>query len=88
MGTNIQPNKAGLALGLLIGGWHLTWALLVATGWAQPFSDFIFWLHFIKPIYVIGPFNAGVAALLVGITAVMGYVLGYAFAMLWNWVHK
>ncbi|MDO8534736.1 MAG: hypothetical protein Q7S17_08360 [Xanthobacteraceae bacterium] len=88
MGTNIQPNKAGMALGLLIGGWHLSWALLVATGWAQPFIDFIFWLHFIKPIYVIGPFNAGVAALLVGITAVIGYVLGYAFAMLWNWVHK
>ena len=84
----IHPVKAGIAVGALIGGWHLCWALLVAAGWAQPMIDFIFWMHFIKPIYVIGPFNASVAALLVGITAAIGYVLGYAFAMLWNWVHQ
>jgi len=88
MGNTIQPNKAGLALGALLGIWHLAWATLVAIGWAQPLINFIFWLHFIKPIYVIEPFNAGTAALLVAITALSGYVMGFIFALLWNRFHR
>lgn len=88
MGNTIQPNKAGLALGALLGIWHLAWATLVAIGWAQPLINFIFWLHFIKPIYVIEPFNAGTAALLVAITAIIGYVMGFIFALLWNRFHR
>ncbi len=88
MGNTIQPNKAGLALGALLGLWHLAWAILVAIGWAQPLINFIFWLHFIKPIYVIEPFNVGTAALLVAITAIIGYVMGFIFALLWNRFHR
>ncbi len=88
MGNTIQPNKAGLVLGSLLGIWHLAWALLVALGWAQPLINFIFWLHFIKPIYVIEPFNAGTAAMLVAITALCGYVVGFIFALLWNRFHR
>jgi hypothetical protein len=87
MSKAIHPGKAGLVLGTLIGGWHLLWALLVALGWAQPLIDFIFWLHFIKPVYVVGKFDAGVAALLVGLTGVIGFALGGAFAVLWNKIH-
>jgi hypothetical protein len=88
MGNTIQPNKAGLALGGLLGIIHLGWALLVAFGWAQPLINFVFWLHFIKPIYLIEPFNAGTAALLVAITALSGYVMGFIFALLWNHFHR
>jgi hypothetical protein len=42
-------NKVGLAIGALVGGWHLVWSLLVLIGWAQPILDFIFWAHMIKP---------------------------------------
>ena len=80
MGNTIQPNKAGLALGGLLGILHL--------GWAQPLINFIFWLHFIKPIYLIEPFNAGTAALLVAITALSGYGMGFIFALLWNRFHR
>jgi hypothetical protein len=43
-------------LGAMLGSWHLLWSLLVALGVAQPLIDFLFWIHFIKPVYVIEPF--------------------------------
>ncbi len=88
MGRTINSNKAGLVLGALFGGWHLLWSLLVASGWAQPLIDFIFWVHFIKPIYVIQPFSILLALTLVVVTAIIGYVIGSIFAMLWNQLHK
>lgn len=84
----INPNKAGLALGFFFGGWHLLWSLLVALGWAQPLIDFIFWIHFIKPVYVIEPFNVGIALLLVAVTASIGYAIGCTFGLLWNRIHR
>ena len=83
MGT-INPNKAGLALGALLGGWHFIWSLLVALGVAQAVIDFVFWMHFIKPIYVIEPFALTRALILVVATASFGYVPGFTFALLWN----
>jgi hypothetical protein len=87
MGT-VNPNKAGLVLGMLGGGWHVLWALLVAFDWAQSVINFVFWMHFIKPIYVIEPFHAGIALILIGVTAAIGYAIGYVFGLLWNWIHQ
>ena len=84
----INPNKAGLVLGAFLGAWHLLWSLLVALGWAQSFVDFVFWLHFIKPVYVIGPFNISTALLLIVITTTIGYVTGVVFGVLWNRFHR
>jgi hypothetical protein len=39
----------------------------VALGWAQALADFIFWLRFIKPIYVIEPFAIARALLLIAV---------------------
>lgn len=83
----LSPVKTGLVLALFLGAWHFLWALLVALGWAQPLIDFVFWLHLIKPVYVIEPFQIGIAALLVIITGTIGFVIGYIFAALWNWLH-
>ena len=68
----------------VIAGWHLCWLVLVVAGVAQPLIDFIFWLHFIKPVYVVESFEPGRAAILLVVTAVVGFVLGSAFACLWN----
>lgn len=85
--VTIRPDRTALILAILLGSWHLVWALLVAAGWAQPLIDFIFWIHFVKPVYVIQKFNIGIALLLVGITAAIGYVIGWIFAVLWNKLH-
>ena len=84
----IDPMRTGLALGALIGLWHLSWSMLVAFGWAQPFIDFAFWMHFLKPPYVVQPFNFATAAVLLVVTLSLGFVIGSIFAVLWNWIHK
>ena len=88
MSRPMNVYKAGLVVGAVIGGWHLCWAALVALGFAQPVIDFVFWMHFIKPIYMIEPFEITRAAILLIVTAVLGFVIGSIFAMIWNAVHK
>ncbi len=84
----IQPIKAGLAFGVMLGGWHLLWATLVALGWAQTVLNFVFWMHFIRPIYVIEGFQIGIALTLIAITAAIGFAGGYLFARVWNYIQR
>lgn len=84
----ISVNRAGLVVGTLMCGWHAVWASLVALGWAQPVIDFIFWMHFIQPVYVVGTFDAAIAIVLIIITAGIGYLIGCVFAVLWNRLHR
>ena len=79
-----NPNKVGLVLGALMGGWHLIWSLLVLIGWAQPLLDFIFWAHMIKPVYVVKSFDSVAALALIAITAVIGYLFGFFSAVIWK----
>jgi hypothetical protein len=85
---NINLHKAGLTFGALIGSWHLLWALMVTLGFAQPIINFVLWMHFIKPLYVISPFNIGTAIALVAITSLVGYAMGLIFAIIWNLLHR
>jgi hypothetical protein len=84
----LNPNKAGLVLAVLGGGWHLLWALLVAVGAAQVCLNFVFWMHFLTPIYVVKPFQLEVAAILIAVSAAFSYLTGYVLATLWNWIHR
>ena len=88
MHGHISVGKSGLVLGVVIGGYHLCWSALVAAGWAQAVIDFVFWMHFIKPVYVIEPFEIGKAAILLIVTASIGFLVGSLFASIWNAVHK
>ena len=84
----ISPNKVGLVIGALIGGWHLVWSLLVLLGWAQRIIDFIFWAHMIQPVYVVKSFNLLAAITLIVITAVTGYIFGFVGTVIWNRLHR
>ncbi len=86
--NNINANKVGLTFGALTGGVHLVWSVLVAFGWAQPLLDFIFTLHMVEPVIVVGYFDIMLAGTLVIITAIIGYIVGYIFSLIWNWFHQ
>lgn len=80
----VSVNGAGLSLAFLFGGAHMLWAALVASGFGQRVVDLLFWLHFIRPAWQIEPFESGRAAVLIGLTSVIGYTLGAAFALVWR----
>ena len=84
---HISPKNAGFALGAVLGLWHALWSALVAFDLAQPLIDFIFKMHFIAPIYAVEVFDWGTAITLVIMTSVIGFVLGYVFALIWNKLH-
>lgn len=82
--AKLSTTTTGLVLGAIMGDVHLFWSLLVAAGWGQPIMNFIFWMHFIKPIYLIEPFESIRAISLVVVTSIIGFVIGWAAAWLWN----
>jgi len=82
--THLGPQKSGLVLGFLVGGWHLVWSIIVGIGWGQPLIDFVFWMHFLKPAFVVEPFAIGRAIVLILVTAAIGYFVGLVGAVLWN----
>ncbi len=85
----INPNRAGLALGVLVGSWHLLWSLLVALHWTQAVIDFVLLsMHFIKPVYVVEDFGVGRALILIVVTSTVGYAVGYCFGFTWNRVRR
>lgn len=82
----LSPLACGLSVGIVIGLWHLTWAALVASGYAQPLLDFVLRLHFLEFKYVLTPFAASTAAMLVAVTFAVGFLFGSIFALVWNWL--
>ena len=88
MGGRINVMRASLVLGAVLGGWHLCWLALVAIGWAQPVINFIFWVHFLKPVYFVEAFDISRAIVLILVTAGIGYAIGATFAFLSNVMQK
>lgn len=86
--NSLNPIKTGIVAALPIGGWHAVWSFFVAIGVAQWIIDFVFWMHFIKPVFVIETFDPMRMVVLLLVTSALGLVIGYMLALLWNAVHK
>lgn len=84
MENKLNANKLGLVLGILFALIHFLWILLVSSGFAKQLMDYALSLHFMSDVYSIGAFNFGTAVMLLIFTFVSGYVLGFAFALIWN----
>jgi len=88
--NKLNKNKIGLILGILLGGFHLIWSLLVALipKQLQIFFNWIFTLHSIRPVWIITQFNLVNAIILVVLTFAIGYIIGWAYAYFHNIFHK
>ncbi len=84
----MDKNKAGLTLGALFGLWHLLWSLLVAVGLAQTLLDWVYSLHFLNNPFSVSGFSLTTAVILIVVTTIVGYALGWAFAYLWEMAKK
>lgn len=84
----ISPAKTALTLGILLGGYHLIWSILIALGVAQAIIDFIFWAHMISLPLVVKAFDVTATVTLVIMTSVIGYIVGYFLAIIWNRLHR
>ena len=86
--NHINPKKTGLTVGKLFGGVHLIWVVLVALGWAQAVVNFSQWAHMVSVPVVVGAFNLTAAITGSLVATAIGCVLGYAFAKIWNYLHR
>lgn len=77
-----------MALGGIFAFFHLCWGLLVLVGLAQQLLDLVFRLHFIVPVMQISPFSIKLLLGLLVLTFAVGYILGWVFASIWNWLQK
>ncbi len=82
------PKKIAMAIGSFVALMHLFWALLVASGVAQAWVDWMLSMHMIYMPVVIGPFNAWSALSLLVMTFIAGYIMGWVFALVWNYFQK
>lgn len=84
----LNQKKAALTVGALASGMHLVWLVLVMLNLGQWWLDFIFNLHQLNNPFVVMPLNWGTGILLLVVTFVIGYIVGWIFSKVWNYLHK
>jgi len=73
----LNPNSMGLIGGVILGGLHLVWSMMVALGLAQLYLDWILGLHSINNPFIVMEFSIDRTIYLVVFTFIVGYVIGY-----------
>ncbi len=86
--NHLNPRKTGVALGAFAALCKLVWVILIAFGWAQPLVSFALWANMMNMPYTIGAFDFATSLTLIVVAAVTAYVIGYFFAIVWNWAHR
>ena len=79
-----NEHAVGLTLGVVVGLMHLGWAIVVALGYAQGLLDWIYSLHFLDNPSTVTEFQMQKAVMLVIVTSLVGYVVGYVGTWVWN----
>ena len=84
----VNRKKVALVVGSFAALMHVIWSTLVAFGWAQSYLDFVSGLHFIQSQHVVLPFNIATAVELVVLALIIGYIVGFILATIWNHFHR
>lgn len=87
LGLFMKYIRVGLIGGLSLASLHLCWVLLVASGWAQPFLDWIFKLHMLDSPFRVQTFSLRYAAILLVVTFSIGLLYGVVFELIRTAIH-
>jgi len=82
--NHVDANRLGIVGATLMAGWHAVWIVLHAAGQGQRLMDFVFRIHGLESDVVVQPFDVGMAAVLLAVTAVTGYVVFSVSGVVWN----
>jgi hypothetical protein len=82
--NHVDANRLGIVGAVVMAVWHAAWVLLQATGQGQRVMEFVFRIHGLESDVVVQPFDLGMAAVLLAVTAVTGYVFFSASGLIWN----
>jgi len=87
---NLDKNKTGLIFGLFLAAIHLIWSLcvLIMPNILQNFLDWVFTIHALEPVWILTSFNFMNMIWLLIVTFIIGYTLGWIFAIVANYIHK
>lgn len=80
----LDVKKTALLFGTFAGVMHTVWSLMVAFGFAQAYLNWMIGLHFLNNPFRVAAFSLTGAVMLVVATAVIGYLVGWVFATVWN----
>lgn len=84
----LKESSTALVVGVFVAVVHVVWSLMVLVGFAQVYLDWILGLHFLDNPFTVRSFDFVNAVILIGFTFVVGYAVGWIFAMIWNRLHK
>lgn len=86
----LDKNKTGLVVGAFLALFHFVWSILVLLipSQLQGFLDWVFEIHALAPIWNLTAFNFMNMIWLIILTFVIGYIFGWIFALIANWIHK
>jgi hypothetical protein len=87
---NLDKNKTGLIIGAFFAVIHFIWSILVLIipQTLQKTINWIFTIHALEPVWVITSFNFMNMIWLLIVTFIIGYIFGWIFAIITNYIHK
>jgi len=84
----LKPISVAIYTGFFVATLHLIWSLMVAFGVGQTYLDWILGLHFVKNPFIVVPFSLSVMIILLVVTFVVGFILGWVGTVCWNKITK
>ncbi len=80
----LNAGKTALVVGSFVSFMHFVWLAMVWSGLGQAYLDWILGLHQVSLSIRVLPFNLTNAVILLVVTFVAGYLMGWVFACIWN----
>ncbi len=84
MADKLNPKRTAVTLATFAALLHLLWVVFVAAGFGQWLVNFKLGLHFLSAPLTVTAFDPLTAFIGVALAFLVGYVVGWFFAWVWN----